>query len=260
MSADKGATVEMSKADILKQSQDRRVDIRNQIRDRDTIQMKWLALAENIKAEDHRRDEFYRRKHVEDTKSIPINVVKFIGSLKKAVRKIMRYKGGTPYSIVRSLFIYWDAAKTGTINAEELMHCMKSLGVKVALSECEEIVKYYRAPKLNIAEMDYHQLLQDLQKGEPSVIAFVTQSEDEQRDKQEIRFEEESDNFKETPAIVKKFLEAVRSYLAKLMRNQGGTPHQHVRMLIILVDVIFSSIRFRFTTFSRSTISISRVD
>lgn len=110
-----------SKAEVLKQSQDKRLEIRGHIRERDTIQRKWLALAENIKAEDNRRDQFYRRKHVEDTKSIPINVVKFIGSLKKAVRKIMRYKGGTPYSIVRSLFIYWDAAKTGTINAEELM-------------------------------------------------------------------------------------------------------------------------------------------
>jgi Ca2+-binding EF-hand superfamily protein len=231
---------ERSKAEVVKQMQDKRLDIRNQIRERDTVQRKWKALAENVQSEDNRRDEFWRRKTVEDTKSIPINVVKFIGSLKKSVRKIMRYKGGTPYSIVRNLFIYWDAAKTGTINSEELMHCMKSLGVKVTISECEEIVQYYRAPKQHNNEMDYHELLLDLQRGEPSIIAFVSQVEDEKRDKQEIRFEEVSDAFSERPEIVKKFLEAVRSYLAKLMRNVGGTPYQHIHDLFAFYDFDFS--------------------
>jgi Ca2+-binding EF-hand superfamily protein len=122
------------------------------------------------------------------------------------------FVGGTPYSIVRSLFIYWDAAKTGTINSDELMQCMKSFGVKVTLAECDEIVSFYRSPKLkkfDSPEMDYHELLQDLQRGEPSVIAFVTEKEDEERDKSEIRFEEESDTYKEMPVVVKKFLEGL---------------------------------------------------
>eukprot|EP00599_Poterioochromonas_sp_BG-1_P010913 CAMPEP_0173146930 /NCGR_PEP_ID=MMETSP1105-20130129/8785_1 /TAXON_ID=2985 /ORGANISM="Ochromonas sp., Strain BG-1" /LENGTH=706 /DNA_ID=CAMNT_0014061223 /DNA_START=27 /DNA_END=2147 /DNA_ORIENTATION=- len=232
---------EKSKAETVKASQDKRVEIRHQIRDRDTVQRKWLALAENIRAEDHRRDQFYKRKHLEDTKSIPLNVIKFIGSLKKAVRNIMRHKGGTPYSIVRSLFIYWDAAKTGTINSDELLQCMKSLGVRVTPAECGEIVQYYRASRVQgDVEMDYHHLLQDLQQGEPSVIAFVSEKEDEERDRQEIRFEEESDHFKEQPVVLKKFLEAVRSYLAKLMRNQGGTPYQHIHDLFAFYDYDFS--------------------
>eukprot|EP00428_Durinskia_dybowskii_P081518 CAMPEP_0170429386 /NCGR_PEP_ID=MMETSP0117_2-20130122/40282_1 /TAXON_ID=400756 /ORGANISM="Durinskia baltica, Strain CSIRO CS-38" /LENGTH=66 /DNA_ID=CAMNT_0010688755 /DNA_START=7 /DNA_END=204 /DNA_ORIENTATION=+ len=66
----------------------------------------------------------------------------------------MRYKGGTPYSIIRSLFLYWDADKSGRISADELIQCMHSLGAKVSYEECEEIVKYYAGQDLS-GEMDY---------------------------------------------------------------------------------------------------------
>jgi hypothetical protein len=87
-----------------KAAQDKRVEIRHQIQDRETIQQRWLALGESIRSEDNRRDQFYRRKHVEDTKSIPLNVIKFIGSLKKAVRNIMRHKGSC--SLFLSCFLF----------------------------------------------------------------------------------------------------------------------------------------------------------
>eukprot|EP01034_Spumella_vulgaris_P024044 gene24044-30341_t len=43
------------------------------------------------------------------------------------------------------------------------------------------------------------------------------------------------------PTTVKKFLEAVQSYLAVLMRIQGGTPYQHIRFLFQFYDYDYSN-------------------
>ena len=220
--------------------QEVRAEIRSYIRnERDTILKKWLALKESIRSEDNRRSQFLDKKLKQDTKSLPMNILKFIGTLKKGVRHTMRYKGGTPYSIIRSLFLYWDADKSGRISADELIQCMRSLGARVSFEECEEIVRYYAGQDLS-GEMDYRELLQDILVGEPSVIAFVTQHEDEERDQHELRFEEVADKFVQMPPIVIKFLEAVRSYLATTMRNEGGTPFQHIQHLFQFYDYDYS--------------------
>jgi Ca2+-binding EF-hand superfamily protein len=217
-----------------------RVEIREYIRnERDTILKKWMALKESIASEDSRREQFYRKKEMEDTKSLPINVLKFIGTMKKSVRNTMRYKGGTAYSVVRSMFTYWDASKTGLLTPQELFACMKSLGSKVTLTECEEIVRFYTKPGQK--GMNYHELLQDLVSGEPSIIAYVTQQEDLEKSQNEIRFEEVNDKFAHQPMIVKKFLEAVRNFLATKMRHEGGTPFQHIRHLFQFYDYDYSN-------------------
>jgi hypothetical protein len=79
-----------------------------------------MALKEAIKSEDQRRLEFIAWKLKQDTRSLPLNIMKFIGSLKKSVRETIRNKGGTPFSIVRELIVYWDTDKTGQISAEEM--------------------------------------------------------------------------------------------------------------------------------------------
>ena len=56
----------------------------------------------------------------------------FIGTLKKSVRVTMRDKGGTPFSIIRHMFLYWDADKSGEMSADELEGAMNSLGVRSA--------------------------------------------------------------------------------------------------------------------------------
>jgi Ca2+-binding EF-hand superfamily protein len=226
--------------------QELRTEIRSYIRnERDTVMKKWMALKETITSEDNRRDQFYQKKFLDETRALPLNVMKFIGSLKKAVRTIMRDRGGTPYSIVRSMFIYWDADRSGLISSSELQACMRNLGCKVRPDECDEIVKYYRPKQLassaNSTEMDYHELLSDLQRGEPSLIQFVTAEEDEKRNMTELRFEQLFDRKETRPDIVDKFLEAVRSYLQVKMRNEGGTPHQHIRYLFSFYDYDYSN-------------------
>lgn len=217
-----------------------RQEVREYIRnERDTVLKKWMALKESIASEDVRREQFFKKKAIEETKSLPVNILKFIGTMKKAVRVTMRYTGGTPYSIVRSMFIYWDADKSGLISAQELLACMKHLGARVTLQECQDIVRFYQGQ--GTTEMDYRELLADVQRDEPSIIAFVTTEEEEEKTNNEIRFEEVADKFFHMPPLIKKFLEAVRNYLSITMRDQGGTPFQHIRHLFSFYDYDYSN-------------------
>jgi hypothetical protein len=118
--------------------------IRQEIQaDQQSLMKKQMVLKEAIASEDRRRAEAVDRDFKNQTRSLPINIMKLIGSLKKAVRTTMRYKGGTPFSIIRDLFIYWDADKSGEISEQELLSCMNSLSVVISLRECKEVVDYY---------------------------------------------------------------------------------------------------------------------
>lgn len=163
-----------------------------------------MALKEAIKSEDQRRLEFIAWKLKQDTRSLPLNIMKFIGSLKKSVRETIRHKGGTPFSIIRELFVYWDKDKSGQISALELQRCMNSLGVIVTIDDCEEIVKYYSKNEEDGGEMYYSELLKDLVYGEPSLIAYVSEKEEAAQNEKEVRFEEYQETFLQKPAIVVK--------------------------------------------------------
>ena len=163
-----------------------------------------MALKEAIKSEDQRRLEFIAWKLKQDTRSLPLNIMKFIGSLKKSVRETIRHKGGTPYSIVRELFVYWDTDKTGQISAKELKRCMDSLGVIITLADCEEVVQYYSKSNVEGGEMYYNELLKDISYGEPSLIAYVSEKEEAEANEKELRFEVFEEKFFQKPPIVVK--------------------------------------------------------
>eukprot|EP01035_Chromulina_nebulosa_P023320 gene23320-30227_t len=89
--------------------------------------------------------------------------------------------------------------------------------------------------------MLYNELLKDITFGEPSLIAYVSEKEEAAANEKELRFEEFREIFKEKPPIVIKFLEAVREWMQKLLRDVGGTPDQHVRFLFKFYDYDYSS-------------------
>jgi Ca2+-binding EF-hand superfamily protein len=216
-----------------------RNEVINYIRnERDTILRKWMALREQVHAEDRRKEEFADRMHKHKNKLLPLNVVKFIGSLRKSVHHTIRHKGGTAYSIVRALFIYWDASKMGLISAKDLESCMKSLQIEVSYDQCLEIVRYYNGNHGDT--MSYQQLLLDLQQDEPSMLAYVEQHDEEERDNAEPQFDTIADRFAIKPEIVVNFVNAFRHYVNKLLRSEGGTPEQHVRWLFTFFDYNFS--------------------
>ena len=175
-----------------------------------------------------------------ETKSLPINILKLIGSLKKSVRQTMRYKGGTPFSIIRDLFIYWDSDKSGEMSATELLDCMNSLGVIITLAECDEVVQFYNGGTPN-GEMKYAELLKDIQEGEPTLIEYVSESQELEQAQHELQFEQFQETFLEQPPVVTRFLEATREWVQKLLRDVGGTPDEHIRFLFKFYDFDYSS-------------------
>ena len=185
----------------------KREEIRNYIRnERDPISIKWKALGESISSEDRRRSQFVRRRLREDTEVPPLVIRKFVGTLRKAVRTMMRNKGGTPYSIVRNLFLYWDADKCGALGVKDLDNVMKSIGCRLKQEDLQAIVTFYDSGHSK-NEMAYDDLLHDISRGEPSITTFTTAEDD----KEGVRFENVEDEWQEMPETVKKFLEVTNA-------------------------------------------------
>jgi hypothetical protein len=225
------ATNKISK-EGAKQSKKEKIDkIRHYIHnERDSITLKWRSLEESLESEDYRRAQFVRRRMKEDSMVMPLIIRKLIGSLRKSVRTTMRIKGGTPYSIIHGLFIYWDSKKTGNLSSKDLMNALNSLGIRVTEIERQDILVHYDSGQ-GKHEMSYVQLLDDLQRGEPSPIEFVSNEDDVG-----LRFEEMADDFTEMPPIVSHFLDAFRNYINMKMTNVGGTPSEHVRAVFEYFD------------------------
>lgn len=201
-----------------------RANVRNYIHnERDTILRKWMALEEGLKAEDHRREQFLEHRLKECTTIIPLTVQKMIGSLKKAVRRTMREKGGTPYSITRALFLYWDVSNSGKISKSELKASMHSLGVQISEAEVEEVLRFYGRNNPG-GEVRYQDILADISKNEPTLTQFVDPSTELDIG---VRFEEASDKIIEVPETVKLFIEATKHFISNKMRHEGGTPLNH---------------------------------
>ena len=126
----------------------KREEIRNYIRnERDPIVIKWKALTESLGSEERRRDEFVKRKIREDNEQWPMVIRKFVGTLRKAVHGTMKSKGGTPHSIIRQLFLYWDQDKSGCLGYQELQNVMKSLGCSIDKVDLEAILNFYDSGK-----------------------------------------------------------------------------------------------------------------
>ena len=190
------------------------------------------ALGENIYREDARRANFVQRRLKEDSEVPSITIRKFIGTLRKAVRVNMRYKGGTPYSIIRNLFLYWDKDKHGSLGVNELSHVMHSIGCRLTDEDLRHIVTYYDNG-MKEGEMSYEELLHDIGRGEPTIIEF-TPTED--ANDHGLRFENVTDDWESMPESVVKFLEAFREFIARRMRVSGGTPQEHAMPAFLKYD------------------------
>jgi Ca2+-binding EF-hand superfamily protein len=205
--------------------QKNKLEIRNEIRnyihnERDTILRKWQCLQEALNSEERTKTDFLNKREIVKTRTIPQVIQKFIRTLKRSIRSTISLKGGTPYSVVRTMFLYWDKDKSGELGPDELRHCMASLGVKISDRDIGEIIAYYDSNK-GCHEMAYDKLLADIQLDEPSIIAEVIYKGDSGHE--EDRFATHDDEYAVMPPLVKHFIEAVRSVLHDKMRHDGGT-------------------------------------
>jgi Ca2+-binding EF-hand superfamily protein len=152
----------------------------------------------------------------------------------------MRVKGGTPFSILRQMFLYWDRERTGKINDRDLLNCMSSLGVRIKIEEARAVIKYYdsKSADSNGGSMSYEDLLVDVQNGEPGLLEFLPNDTFEEP---KSRFEFESEKYANKPPLVQKFIQAIRYFIMKRILRDGGTPFSIVRQIFMFYDINLSS-------------------
>jgi Ca2+-binding EF-hand superfamily protein len=227
-----------NKLELKQKAADKRLEIRNYIRnERDTIQRKWLCLQECVNSEERRKEQFNKMQEILRTRDIPDAVIRLIQTLKRCVRKEIRDVGGNPHSIIRAMFIYWDADKTGELNHRDLRQCLSNLGVNVADHDIDSIISYYDAGK-GTNRLHYKKLLDDVAFGEPSLFEYV--DPEPEIDVKE-RFEMIHDKNKDRPPIVTEFIDAVQSVISRKMRNEGGTVLSHLRDAFLKFDHDYSN-------------------
>lgn len=183
-----------------------------------------------------------RKTEIEKTRAVPIVVQKFIRTLKRSIRKTITNKGGTPHSIIRSMFLYWDADKSGELGQTELQACMNSLGVSIPPSDIAEVIRYYDSGK-GLGEMAYARLLTDISHDEPGFIENVVEPRNGGgggRDSDH-EFIIHDDSFIAMPPLVEDFIEAVRSVLRRKMVVEGGTELSHLRHSFLMFDFDYSN-------------------
>jgi Ca2+-binding EF-hand superfamily protein len=222
------------------------IQTRNSIRDyirneRDTIMRKNMALYETLKSEDNRREQFQTRQLKQVARNLPIYVLKLIGNLKRNVHKTMREKGGTPFSIIRGMFLHWDAQKNGALSFQNFANCLNHLGVLIPDADLRNIFNYY-SKKSATGEtlMGYDELLADIQHDEPTLLEFY-EPHHHTADNKEMRFAEHKDRFAVKPEKVLKFIEAIRHHVLKKMRAEGGTLEYHISKVFNGYDFDYQS-------------------
>lgn len=202
----------------------------------------FLLIKSSIRAEEYHRCRFDKQQVAKDSIVLPETVRKFISTIKYSVRNSMR-SGGTPFSILRSLFIYWDRERSGKVNDKDLFNCMQSLGVRsIQIEDIRDVISYYnrRAGKADSGQLEYGDLLNDVQAGEPSMLQFSLESNEELEKANKDRYSFVKEDYSVQPPLVKMFLQAVRhSIMRKIMRD-GGTPASLVRQVFMQYDLNYS--------------------
>lgn len=194
------------------------------------------------RTEEYLRNRFEARREEKLTNALPKEVSKFISTMKHSVRASMRNKGGTAFSVIRQMFLYWDRDRTGRVNAKDLGSCMSSLGIRISAEEIRAIIKHYNSKDATPGgdSMSYSELLQDVQSGEPSLLEYVVDDEvvDELPNE---RYAFEKDKFAVQPPLVKMFIQAIRLTVMRKMLRDGGTPFSIVRQTFMHFDLNLSS-------------------
>jgi len=222
-------------------------------------EMRYQPLVEDVtKAAphflDHPNTERLRREEQESARSILSEKKKempricelFLKKLQRNLKRIMREKGGTEFSILRANFLNWDADKSGEIGPDEFRGAMSILGLKLSIAEAKEICDYYDVE--GDGEMKYQPLVDDIIRGTSHFLVHPMT----ERNKTPMtpttdlalaeKMKDEEALFSARPrrrppnAIVEAFKKRLRHKLEMTMRATGGTIYSICREAFLLWD------------------------
>jgi len=175
-------------------------------------------------------------------------VQSFLKKVQKILKAQMREKGGTEFSILRTLFLSYDADNSGKLDKDELRSAMKRIGITLSDQEASEIVAFYGSGSLN--EMDYQPLVDACSREAPH---YMSHPETERIKASARRFEEKEKGltsrsqmntyrFTARPAnkprnkTVERFKNRLRSHLEQQIKKNGSTIHSTIRNAFLFWD------------------------
>ena len=157
----------------------------------------------------------------------PPLIRQFIQAIRLSVMKRILREGGTPFSIVRQIFMHYDLNYSSALCATELIPAMrKGMGLVFTDAHAAEVLKFYNRD--SGGEMGYQILLKDIVNDFPSMLDFTASS---------ATFINQ--NAKNNPFVKKDFelkdnktIEAFRARLLSSLNKQIATRGGTVRSLI----------------------------
>mmetsp|Transcript_18291 Transcript_18291/g.69311 ORF Transcript_18291/g.69311 Transcript_18291/m.69311 type:complete len:566 (-) Transcript_18291:315-2012(-) len=181
---------------------------------------------------------------VPKAKEMPPLVQDFIRRMKALLLKKMRRDGGTEFSIVRQIFLKWDADQNGMLCAEELRGAARDFTLTLSRKEADVVVAYYT--KEGSDGMHYQELLEDLTRGTKHYLHHVDGGEvrkelDSIRAQSTCRTESEvyftaRPKRKPRNVMVEALKVRLRRRLDQLIKEKGGTTYSHVREAFLTWD------------------------
>lgn len=105
----------------------------------------------------------------------PPLIRQFIQAIRLSVMKRILREGGTPFSIVRQIFMHYDLNYSSALCASELIPAMrKGMGLVFTDAHAAEVLKFYNRD--SGGEMGYQILLRDIVNDFPSMLDFTASS------------------------------------------------------------------------------------
>lgn len=164
-------------------------------------------------------------------------VNRIVMRIQRAVEKQMREKGGTAFSIIRRVFLNWDADASGEMSKSEVVGALKMLGMNISDSEASSLVQYYDLE--GDGEMKYQPLVEDVTKASPHFLSHPDTARlrrEEAANSSRRGLTPESGKRKEMPRVCQLFLKKLKNSLLRSMREKGGTEFSILRTTFLNWD------------------------
>lgn len=102
--------------------------------------VRWRVLREQRRREEAAARVAQRRLAKKEPTAV---VLSLLERLRSKLDRIVKMRGGTEYSVLKSCLLQWGSKATGRLSSEELLQALTSLGLRTTVGECEETIACY---------------------------------------------------------------------------------------------------------------------
>jgi len=206
--------------------------------------VRWAAFQEAQKREEVAALRFARKMAGYNKKTLPPTVEQFVLRLRKKVHQTMKKKGGTPLSVLRALFQFFDADNSGRLSYDELMRAMNKLGMPIDETLAKAVVEFYDKDKSG--EFAYKDLMENMDGAAPHFLQHPESVTSRGINPpltpilsvyKSYEIPTQDRRLGKVPSpLVKAFIKKIQDVLKVSMREKGGTENSTLKSLFLSHD------------------------